>query len=52
VNKIPQVENGYLLIPEAPGIGIELAEDAEALVPYRPRPVVTRLGVDGAVVDQ
>ena len=35
-----------------PGIGIELAEDAADLHPYRPREVKTRLHVDGSVVDQ
>ncbi|MBN1579078.1 MAG: galactonate dehydratase [Anaerolineae bacterium] len=47
-----QVENGFLLIPDAPGIGIELAEDAAKRFPYKPRQIVTRLHVDGSVVDQ
>ncbi len=45
-------EGGYLLIPDAPGIGIELAEDAAERHPYKPRELVTRLNVDGSVVDQ
>jgi galactonate dehydratase len=45
-------EGGYLLIPDAPGIGIELAEDAAKRYPYKPRKVVTRLNVDGSVIDQ
>ena len=45
-------EGGYLVIPEAPGIGIELAPDAAERHPYRPREVVTRLHEDGSVVDQ
>jgi galactonate dehydratase len=45
-------ENGFLIIPDAPGIGIELAEDAQHRHPYKPRPVATRLHVDGSVVDQ
>jgi galactonate dehydratase len=45
-------EGGYLLIPEAPGIGIELAADAAERHPYRPRQVLTRLHEDGSVVDQ
>ncbi len=44
-------EGGYLLIPTGPGIGIELADDAAERYPYVPRPVVTRLAVDGSVVD-
>jgi galactonate dehydratase len=47
-----RLENGFLLIPDAPGIGIELAEDAAERYPYRPRKVHTRLHVDGSVVDQ
>lgn len=45
-------EGGYLMIPDAPGIGIELAEDAAERFPYKPREVVTRLKVDGSVMDQ
>ena len=45
-------ENGFLIIPDAPGIGIELAEDAAERHPYRPRKVHTRLHVDGSIVDQ
>jgi galactonate dehydratase len=44
-------EGGYLLIPDAPGIGIELAEDAAERFPYKPRDVVTRLKADGSVMD-
>ena len=47
-----RLENGFLIIPDAPGIGIELAEDAAERHPYRPREVQTRLHVDGSVVDQ
>lgn len=44
-------EGGYLMIPNGPGIGIELTEDAAERFPYKPRTVVTRLNVDGSVVD-
>ena len=47
-----QVENGFLIIPDAPGTGIELAEDAQEKYPPTPREVETRLHVDGSVVDQ
>lgn len=47
-----KLENGFLIIPDAPGIGIELAEDAAERYPYRPRKVHTRLHVDGSVIDQ
>jgi len=45
-------EGGYLVIPDAPGIGIELAEDAAERHPYKPRAVLTRLHEDGSVIDQ
>lgn len=47
-----QVEDGFLKVPDTPGIGIELAEDAQERYPYRPREVQTRLHADGSVVDQ
>ena len=47
-----RLENGFLIIPDAPGIGIELAEGAAEKYPYRPRAVKTRLHVDGSVMDQ
>jgi galactonate dehydratase len=45
-------EQGFLTIPDAPGIGIELAPHAQEKHPPRPRPVGARLHVDGSVVDQ
>lgn len=47
-----RLENGFLIVPDAPGIGIELMDDAEELYPYRPRPYVTRIQEDGSVYDQ
>jgi galactonate dehydratase len=44
-------EGGFLLIPEGPGIGVELVDGIEERFPYRPQPVVTRLHVDGSVSD-
>ena len=52
VKNPPRVQNGYLLIPDTPGIGIELAEDAQEKHPPVPREVLARLHVDGSVVDQ
>ena len=46
------LENGFLIIPDSPGLGIELAPDAAERFPYHPRDVHTRLHVDGSVVDQ
>ncbi|MHB1294102.1 MAG: galactonate dehydratase [Anaerolineae bacterium] len=47
-----QLADGFLIVPDAPGLGIELAPDAAQRYPYRPREVVTRLHVDGSVIDQ
>lgn len=47
-----KVEEGFIVVPDAPGIGVELAEDAEQRFPFRPRPLKTRLHRDGSVVDQ
>ncbi len=47
-----RVEGGFIVIPESPGIGIALAEDAAERWPYKPREVQTRLHLDGSVVDQ
>jgi galactonate dehydratase len=52
VKSAVRLDNGFLIVPDAPGIGIELAEDAAIRYPYRPREVVTRRHVDGSVVDQ
>lgn len=47
-----QVEKGFLIIPDAPGIGVELADDAQEKHPPVPREVGMRLHYDGSVVDQ
>jgi galactonate dehydratase len=52
VKGAPRLENGFLIISDAPGIGVELAEDAQQRHPYRRRGLRTRLHVDGSVVDQ
>ena len=52
VKSVLKREGGYLIIPDAPGIGIELAPDAAERFPYKPRAVVTRLHEDGSVIDE
>ena len=52
VNKPLELREGFLMIPEAPGIGIEITEDAPKSFPAVSRPVNTRLHVDGSVLDQ
>ncbi|MBV9579470.1 MAG: mandelate racemase/muconate lactonizing enzyme family protein, partial [Chloroflexi bacterium] len=43
---------GSLVIPDAPGIGVELMPDAAERYPYRMRWLGTRLYEDGSVMDQ
>ncbi|MCE2438052.1 MAG: galactonate dehydratase [Candidatus Latescibacteria bacterium] len=59
VSGILELEDGFLIIPDAPGIGVELVEGAMENYPFLShRPLldegmmVTRLHVDGSVVDQ
>ena len=47
-----KLENGFLIIPDTPGIGVELQPDAEKKYPYIPRKYQTRLQADGSVFDQ
>lgn len=47
-----KIERGYLLVPKAPGIGVELNEKALSKYPYVPRRFVTTLNEDGSVIDQ
>jgi galactonate dehydratase len=43
---------GSLIVPETPGIGVELMPDAAQRFPYRMRWLGTRLNDDGSVMDQ
>jgi galactonate dehydratase len=45
-------ERGYLIVPTAPGIGVELVDGAQERHPYRPNGLSTRLHEDGSVIDQ
>lgn len=45
-------EDGFVSIPDGPGIGIELDRDALDAASYEPRTFRTRLHEDGSVVDQ
>jgi galactonate dehydratase len=47
-----KLEKGFLIIPDSPGIGVELADDAQEKYPYRPAEFVARLNIDGSVMDQ
>ena len=43
---------GFLIVPDAPGIGVELAPDAAEKHPYQMRWAEARLNRDGSVMDQ
>jgi galactonate dehydratase len=43
--------DGFIPIPDAPGIGLELVDDVERRFPYKPRPIRMRPHSDGSVVD-
>ena len=47
-----ECENGFLIVPDVPGIGVELAEGAAERYPADFREVDTRLAIDGSVIDQ
>jgi galactonate dehydratase len=42
-------EGGYVVVPDRPGIGVELREDTLARFPYRPYRIAGNVGADGAV---
>jgi galactonate dehydratase len=45
----PQREGGYVIVPDRPGIGVELREENLSKFPYRPRSVQGAFSADGAV---
>ncbi len=52
VTWVPKVENGFAMLPETPGIGVDLVEGAEEKFPFKRRTINTRLHADGSIVDQ
>ena len=52
VDRMPECQEGFLIVPDAPGLGIELIDGVEEKFPFERRKVVTRLTTDGAVMDQ
>lgn len=45
-------ENGHILIPDRPGIGIELVDDIRERFPARPRDLTAVIAYDGSVADR
>lgn len=52
LNPIPAAVDGYVAVPASPGIGIELDFDLANRIPVTRVETLSRLGADGAVVDQ
>ncbi|MCH2665423.1 galactonate dehydratase [bacterium] len=52
VKEVLECKDGFITIPDRPGIGVELAEDAQEKYPFINRKRNTRLHVDGSVIDQ
>jgi galactonate dehydratase len=48
----PHDGEGYIRLTDRPGIGVSIKPDAAETAPYVAREIDTRLGRDGAVVDQ
>ncbi len=44
--------DGFMAVPDGPGIGLELVADVEKKFPPKPRPIRMRAHFDGSVVDQ
>jgi galactonate dehydratase len=43
-------DRGYAIVPDRPGIGVEIREDMLDRFPYEPRTIRANLGADGSVV--
>lgn len=52
VSRALELEDGFLIVPDAPGIGVELVEGVEERYPPKPQSIATRLSIDGSVVDR
>jgi galactonate dehydratase len=52
LNPIPAAVDGYVAVPSHPGIGIELDFELASRIPVTRVETLSRVGADGAVVDQ
>lgn len=51
--KVPfQVENGYIILPDKPGLGIELIDDIDTVFPFEGSRGRVNLHEDGSIVDR
>ena len=46
------MEEGHILIPDRPGIGIELVDDICQRFPAKPRDLTAVIAFDGSVLDR
>ncbi len=44
-----KVERGYMTVPDRPGVGVEIKEDALAKYPYKPKGIIGVFHEDGSV---
>ena len=51
VTGLSEQHDGFISIPDAPGIGVELVPDIEDRFPYKPRALGMRPHVDGSFID-
>ena len=47
-----KLENGYLIVPEGPGLGINLNYESLNNIPENPKVLDTPIGFDGSVKDR
>lgn len=52
VTWVPRVQDGFVNLPTAPGIGLDIVDGIAERYPYKRRAINTRLSVDGSIVDQ
>ena len=47
-----KLQDGHLIVPEGPGLGIELSEAALARHPFQDKILETPIAADGSVADR
>jgi galactonate dehydratase len=47
-----RLEDGYLVVPEGPGLGIEINESAIEKHPFKDKVLETPIALDGSVADR
>lgn len=52
VDEVPHVIDGFVSIPDRPGLGIDLIDDPSSVRPPLSKPVLMRMHRDGSPVDQ